>query len=225
MLYRLNSEVMREGGEGREGEMLSLHTDLLGQNHGGLLTLGGTQNCGASLQLLLLLLGVGQLEAFLFLNIFSLSEMMLGGTYCLLSAGHGGNLDRFVFTFPLRHRVSHSHLGLGRAYPRHVGANLSVLLPAAASSVAGGGRRTGGSSGLRLALHLVVHSEAGGLRLLALLAVDEVADLIVHLLLRLSADSPHQVHTVLPGLQGVGLDQDLLALPLYGGTADLQPSH
>ena len=71
-MYRLNSEVMMEGREGREGggKMLSLHTDLLGQNHGGLLTLGGTQDCGASLQLLLLLLGVGQLEAFLFLNIF-----------------------------------------------------------------------------------------------------------------------------------------------------------
>ena len=69
VLYGLHSEVVRDGREG-DGEMLNLNTDLLGQNHGSLLALGRSQNCCASLQLLLLLLSVGQLETFLFLEIF-----------------------------------------------------------------------------------------------------------------------------------------------------------
>ena len=75
VLYGLHSEVVRDEREGdgsdhRDREIFNFHTDLLGQNHGSLLTLGWAQNCCASLQLLLLLLGVGQLEAFLFLRIF-----------------------------------------------------------------------------------------------------------------------------------------------------------
>ena len=70
MLDRVDSELVRdrrEGGGGRGGELL-LHTHLLGQNYRGLLTLGGSQHSRALLQLLLLLLGVRQLEAFLLLK-------------------------------------------------------------------------------------------------------------------------------------------------------------
>ena len=77
VLYRLTSKVVVRDGREREGsrhhrdgDSFDLHTDLLGKNHGSLLTLGRTQNCGASLQLLLLLLGVGQLETFLLLQTF-----------------------------------------------------------------------------------------------------------------------------------------------------------
>ena len=71
VLYGLDSEVVRDRREGGGSwEMFNLHTDLLGQNNGSLLALGRSQNCCASLQLLLLLLGVGQLETFLLLQTF-----------------------------------------------------------------------------------------------------------------------------------------------------------
>ena len=71
VLDGLDGKVVRDGGKGSGGrrELLDLHTDLLGQNHRGLLTLGGTQHGGALLQLLALLLGVGQLEALLLLTL------------------------------------------------------------------------------------------------------------------------------------------------------------
>ena len=85
MLYGLDSEVVRDRRQGGGSwEMFNLHTDLLGQDHWGLLTLGRSQHCGASLQLLLLLLGVGQLETFLLLKIFrryyDIRETMVGLT-------------------------------------------------------------------------------------------------------------------------------------------------
>ena len=71
VLDGLDGKVVRDGGKRSRGrrELLDLHTDLLGQNHRGLLTLGGTQYGGALLQLLALLLGVGQLEALLLLTL------------------------------------------------------------------------------------------------------------------------------------------------------------
>ena len=223
MLYWVDSEVVGDRGE-REGgrEVLYLHTDLLGQHNWGLFTLWGSKDGGASLQLLLLLLGVGQLETFLLLEISPLIKLLkTNRTHGLFSAGDSRDLDRLVLTFLLRDRVAHSNLGLGGADLRQVVADLSLLLLAVSSIASIFGLLRADTGLLLLALYLVVHSDGAGLCLLALLLIDVVADLIVYHLLCLSADSPHHLHTVLPGLQALGPHHYSLALPLYGGGAHL----
>merc|ERR1711892_514879 len=184
-----------------------LHTDLPREQDRCLLALGVPQLCGALLQGLGLLRCEGKLETFLLRNFITFNFRQL---------------DWPILALPLWYRIANCYSSLSCVYNRYIVADL-VLDSLAISLVSIPSillLRTHLLS-FFLTLSLVLHLHGGGLSLLGLLVVDVVAHLIVHQLLRLCADGPHHLHTILLGADGARLHLDLLAVPLYGGGAHL----
>jgi len=124
-----------------------------------------------------------------------------------------------ILTLLLWDRIAHSDASLVRANHGHIVANL--VLYSLAVSLVSILFLWAHLLSLLLTLGLILHLHCGGLGLLLLLVIDIVAHLIVHQLFTLCTDSPDHLHTVLLGMDGLGLHLDLLAVPLYGGGAHL----